>query len=253
MRFIMITPVSVTYLKQEAKKLKKTHGLTMSKALDEVSRKLGFCNYRHYLNIYESNLEQLKSSKEVLLKKICLESDLVRKMELAVLFIQDFKIPFRDILDILNQFQNSEKAVQFICEKLNLVENEIRVFLLNDFLSEEGQDEINFRAPYFIAKKIFISHLDYEINGDTLNVDGQYVLQTEFELELDHNDPLSKDARFNDREFEGSFRVEINKDKTITLIHSSMSMDSRLEPIHGFTEEEVEDYYNRFPNERGLI
>ncbi|HGK7609086.1 TPA: hypothetical protein ACJ6J3_00090 [Legionella pneumophila] len=249
----MITPVSPIYLKQEAKKLKKIQGLSMGKALDEVSKKLGFSNYRHYLNVYESNLKEPAPSKEALLKMISSERDMLKKMKIATSFIQQFKTPFRDVLNIINQFQHSRKAVQSICGKLNLMKKEIQSFLLNDFLSEEGQDEINFRAPYFIAKKIFISHLDYEINANALNVNGQYVLQTEFELELDHNDPLSKDARFNDREFEGSFRVEINKDKTITLIHSDMSMDSRLEPMHGFTEEEVEDYYNRFPNERGLI
>lgn len=58
----MITPVSPRYLKQVAKKLKKSVGLSMSKALDEVSKNHGFSNYRHYLNVFESNLNQSKDS-----------------------------------------------------------------------------------------------------------------------------------------------------------------------------------------------
>lgn len=62
----MITPVSPTFLKQEAKKLKRSHKLLMSKALDEVSKIYGFSNYRHYLNVYESNLQQSKDSTKYL-------------------------------------------------------------------------------------------------------------------------------------------------------------------------------------------
>lgn len=57
----MITPISPTYLKQKAKKLKKSHNLSMCLALDEVSRFYGFSNYRHYLNVFESNQKQSKN------------------------------------------------------------------------------------------------------------------------------------------------------------------------------------------------
>ena len=127
----MITPISPTYLKQKAKKLKKSDNLSMCVALDEVSKFYGFSNYRHYINIYKSNRKQSAFSKQELLKNISLETDMHKKMELAILFIRNYKIPFRDILDILKQFQDSAKAIQVICEKLNLMKSEIQKFLLN--------------------------------------------------------------------------------------------------------------------------
>ncbi|HAT7045870.1 TPA: hypothetical protein ACGAPA_003357, partial [Legionella pneumophila] len=57
----MITPISPTYLKQKAKKLKKSDNLSMCVALDEVSKVYGFSNYRHYLNVFESNQKQSKN------------------------------------------------------------------------------------------------------------------------------------------------------------------------------------------------
>ncbi|HHT9690318.1 TPA: hypothetical protein ACT9A8_000241 [Legionella pneumophila] len=249
----MNTPVSPTFLKQEAKKLKKSQGLQMSKALDEVSKKYGFSNYRHYLNVYESNLKQAQLTKEDLFKKISLEKDMSKKMELAISFIKESKIPFRDLLDVLKQFQHSEKAIQTICKKLNIMKKEIQSFMLNDFLTEEGQYEINLSAPNFVAKEISIIDLSYEIRDDHLYVDGNYVLETEFEFELDENDPISKDERFKNRKFEGHFEVEINRHKEITLIHSDMSIDNGVTPMRGFTKEEVEDYYKRFPEEEGMF
>ncbi|ARG98265.1 hypothetical protein [Legionella micdadei] len=247
----MITPVSPTYLKQEAKKLKKSHGLLMSNALDEISKKYGFSNYRHYLNIYESNLKQSRSTKEILLKNISLEKDMTKRVELAIQFIQSVKIPLRDLLDILEQFQHSAKAIQMICKKLNVMKSEIQKFLLNYFFTDEGQYEINFRASNFVAKEISVTNLTYEIQNGMLYVDGNYNLTTEFEFELDKNDPISEDDRFKNRRFDGSFGVEIHRDKKINFVHFDMSMDNGLIPMHGFTEMEVEDYYKNFPDERG--
>ncbi|KTD62117.1 hypothetical protein [Legionella spiritensis] len=247
----MITPVSPTFLKQEAKKLKKSQGLQMSKALDEVSKKYGFSNYRHYLNVYESNSKQVQVTKEDLLKIISLEKDTAKKMDLAISFIKESKILFRDSLDVLKQFKHSKRAIQTVCEKLNLMKKEIHSFMFNAFLTDEGQYEVNFRAPNFVTKEISIMDISYEIRGDNLSVDGNYVLETEFEFELDENDPVSKDERFKNRKFDGHFEVEINRHKKITLVHSDMSIDNGLTPMRGFTKEEVEDYYKRFPEEDG--
>jgi hypothetical protein len=249
----MITPVSPTFLKQEAKKIKKNQGLSMSKALDEVSKKYGFSNYRHYLNVYELNRTQSTSSKEVLLNTLSLEKDIVKKMEMVISFIKDFKIPFRDVLEILKSFHNSEEAIQAICERLNLMKNEIQTFLFNDFLTDEGQSDINLRAPNFIAKEVSISDLIYELGGNMLYIDGNYVLTTESEYEFmcDEDDPIRKDERFKDREFEGSFEIKIDKNKKITMEHSSMSTNDRLTPMRAFTEEDVEEHYKRFPEDRG--
>lgn len=247
----MITPVSPTFLKQEAKKLKKSQGLQMSKALDEISKNYGFSNYRHYLNVYESNLKQTHSTKENLLKSISLEKDMSKKMDLAITFIKESKIPFRDSFEILKQFQYSEKAFQTLCEKLSLMKNEIQSFLLDDFLTDEGQYEISFRAPNFVAKTISVMALTYEIHGDKLCVDGSYVLETEFEFDLDKSDPISKVERFMNRKFDGHFGIEISRSKKITLVHSDMSMDNGLTPVSGFTKEELAEYYKRFPEEGG--
>lgn len=247
----MITPVSPTFLKQEAKKLKKSQGLLMSKALDEVSKNYGFSNYRHYLNVYESNLEQLNFSKEVFLKSISSEKDTLKKINLVVSFVRNFKTPFRESFDILVQLKRSKAAVQSICKELNLMKNEIENYLLNDFQTDEGQCEISFRSPNFIAKNISISELTYKINEGVLCVDGNYALTTEFEFELNEDDPVSNDDRFKNRKIEGSFGVEIGRNKNITLVHSDMGVDNGLTPMRGFTKDEVEEYYNHFPDERG--
>jgi hypothetical protein len=188
---------------------------------------------------------------EVLLENISSENDISIKMELAISFIQNYKMPFRNLLEILKEFTHSEESIQTLCEKLNLMRDEIQSFLFNDFLTEEGKEEINFRAPYFIAKNISVSGLTYELDGDMLCVDGDYVLKTEFEFELDKKDSTSKDERFEDREFNGTFGVEIDMNKKITFVHSDMCVDNGLTPMHGFTKEEIEDYYKRFPDEHG--
>lgn len=250
-RFIMITPVSPTFLKQEAKKIKKNQGFSMSKALDEVSKKYGFSNYRHYLNVYELNRTQATSSKDALLNTLSLEKDSVKKMEMVISFIKDFKIPFRDVLEILTSFQHSEEAIQAICDQLNLMKNEIPMFLFNDFLTGEGQYEVSFRAPNFVAKEISMGNLTYEINGANLYVDGNYVLKIEYEFASDVDDSIRNDERFRDREFDGSFEVKIDKNKKITLENSDMSINDRLTSMRAFTEEDIEEHYKRFPEERG--
>lgn len=245
------TFVLLSILKKKARQLQKEKSLTWHQALNESAKEFGYTNYQNYKNISEAHLKQYKSAMEVLLKNISLETDIPKKMELAISSMENYETPLRDLFDILNQFQHSEEIIQVVCEKLNLMKEEIQLFLFNDFLTDEGKNEINFRAPHFIAKEISISDLTYEINEDALYVDGNYVLKTEFEFELDANDPTSKDERFKDREFEGSFGVEVDANKNITFVHSDMSTDNELTSPRGFTEEEIEDYYKRFPDERG--
>ncbi|MFT4060671.1 MAG: hypothetical protein QM652_14145 [Legionella sp.] len=167
--------------------------------------------------------------------------------------MENHEIPLRDLFDILQQFQHSEETVQVICQKLNLLKDAIESFLFNDFLTDAGRSEINFRASNFIAKEVSISDLTYQIEEDLLYVDGDYLLKTEFEFELDENDPISKDERFKDRQFDGSFGVEINRNKNIIIVHSDMSItdSDSFNSTRGFTEEEMEDYYQQFSNERG--
>lgn len=245
------TFVLQSVLEKRARELKKEKTLKLHQARDEAAKEFGFSNFKHYKNSSEADIKRYKSSLEVLFKNISVENDISKKIKLAISFMQSHETPFRDLFDILELFQYSEEAIQAICERLGLMNDEIQSFLLNEFLSEEGRYEINFRAPYFIAKEVSISNLTYEINDDMLCVDGHYVLKTEFEFELDED--VENDGRFNDREFDGSFGVEVDRNKKITMEHSDMGTDSiDNESISsGFTEEEIEEYYNRFPDERG--
>lgn len=185
----MITPVSPTFLKQEAKKLKKTQNLSMSEALDETSKKFGFSNYRHYLNCSEANLKQPKPAIEEILKSISSEQDIFKKLDIAISSIIKFKIPFHEQLDILKLFSRSNDAddsydsdekticeklklaedlrhkdygvepyLQFMCEKLSLMKDEIQTFLLNEFLTENDEDKIydDIDPDHFITKKFSI-------------------------------------------------------------------------------------------------
>ena len=198
------------------------------------------------MNVLDDN----KKHKETCLKNIVSEKVLLKKIELTVLFIQNFKTSFSEKLDVLKLFHSSD-VIQTVCQKMNLMKDEIQSYMLKDFLTEEGEYEINFRAPYFIAKNVSISDLTYELQGEMLCIDGNYVLTTECELELDENDPVSQDDRFKDREFDGCFGVEIDKNMKINFVHSDMSAYDQLSSMQqGFTEKEIKEYYKRFPEEK---
>lgn len=204
----------------------------MSKALDEISKEFGFSNYKHYLNVSETN-KQSKPAIEVLLRNIYSERNILKKIQLAITLLQTHQLPFYEQLDILKLFQQSHEFglhpdfdwlddVHFIGKKLSLVNGEVKQYLFNDFLTDDGVAEIHFRQPHFKAKEISLSELTYEIRGDMLIVDGQYNLKTEFEYGLDEDDLITIDDRFNDCELFGSFGVEIDRDKKITIMHSDI-------------------------------
>jgi len=225
----MSSIVSQSFFKQKARQIKKEKSLSQHQALDQAAREFGYSNYKNYLNVLEANRNQSKQPpKEVLLKNISSENDMTKKVNLAISFIQGFEISFQDLLDILKLFQHSEKDIQFLCEKSNL-KDEIQSYLLNDFLTDEGKDEVHFRQPYFIAKEISLIDLTYEIDEDMLRVDGNYNLKTKFEFEMEEDDPLSKDDRFNDRQLFGSFGITIDRNKKINITHSDIG-----EKFNGF-------------------
>lgn len=151
------------------------------------------------------------------------------------------------LLDIIKQFHHSEENIQAVCEKSNL-KDEIQSFLLNDFLSSKGRSEIEMFYEFYIAKNISVSNLLYEISGDMIRIDGEYKLITEFEFEVP--DCYKGYPHFEDRSFSGTFEVTIDKNKKINIVYSDIGDDNDL-GFTGFTEEELEDYYRRFPNERG--
>lgn len=211
--------VSPSFLKQKARQLKREKSINQHQALDEAAKLYGFSNYKHYLNV----IDEGNQHKEACFKNIFLEKDSFKKIEYAVNFMHDFKVSFREQLEVLKLFHDSV-AVQSICEKLKLMKDEIDLFLYNDFLTDEGKYEVTFRAPHFIAKKVTTSNLIYEIQDGVLCIEGQYILTTKFDYELDADDPISKDDRFNDRYFDGCFGVEIDLNMKISIVHSDMSI-----------------------------
>ncbi len=213
--------VSPSFLKQKARQLKKEKGLSQSEALNEASKQLDYSNYKNYLNVLKANREQSENSKEVLLRTISSEKIASKKVDLAVSFLQSSKIPFRDLLDILELFKHSKKSLNSVCEKSTL-KAELQTYLFNDFLTDESKDEIQMWEPYFVAKEIFLKNLIYEIKDDLLCVEGDYDLEIKFEYDLDENEPESKDDRFKDRWLFGSFEITIDRNKKITFVNSDI-------------------------------
>jgi hypothetical protein len=224
----MITLVSPKFLKQEAKKLKKILGISHCEALDEVSKKYGFSNYRHFLNFYEKS----KLSKNLVLKSISLKNDMSKKIEFEIPCLENSQMSFHKQLEILKFFQDSDH-VQAMCEKWDLMKDKMQSALFDEFLTEQGLYEIDFRHPYFIAKEISVSDLMYEIKGDVLCVDGDYDLKIKFDSEgftliegseliefgSEVPDRYKEQPHFKERFLSGSFGIKIDMNKKIIIPH----------------------------------
>lgn len=208
----MITLVSPTFLKQESKKLRKSLGISHHKALDEISKKYGFFNYRHFLHVFE----KFKVSKDADFGKAPLQTNTSQKICIEIPKFDNHEMSFDEQLDTLKFFQEQEH-VQAMCDKWGLMKEEIQTALFNEFLAEEGDDEIHFRHPYYIAKHVSLNEFMYEINDDILCVDGNYDLIIKLNCDEEITDPL-----FQDRLLSGSFGIEIARDKTITIPHLSV-------------------------------
>jgi len=217
--------VSPTFLKQEAKKLKKSLGMSHSEALDEISKKYGFCNFRHYLNA----LEESKPVKE---EKSSLENSTPKKILFETPFENSSQMPFHQQLDFLKIFQHTED-IQAQCEKWNLMKAEIQSALFKEFLTDEGWYEIDFRHKHFIAKEISVSDLEYELKGDVLCVDGDYDLKItlekfciidgeQVELMYEAPDSCKEYSPFDDRVLSGPFGIKIDRNKNINIHHLSI-------------------------------
>lgn len=255
------TFVLLSVLEKRARELKKEKSLKLHQARDEAAKEFGFSNFEHYKNTSEAEIKQHKSTLEALLRNISLEDDVFKKMELAISFIQSHETPFRDLLDILKLFQHSHELgehpdfewlddVHFVCAKLNLMKDEIRSHMFNEFLTGECENSIHDCYPYFTAKELSVSDITYEISENSIFVDGNYHLT----VESGASEQLKKEnSHLRDGELEGSFGIIIDKNKKMTLDHSDIS-DVTGENMGGpFTEEEVEENYNRLPNERGRL
>ncbi|HFE6147623.1 TPA: hypothetical protein ACF9U4_001661 [Legionella pneumophila] len=265
------TLVLQSFLQQKARQLKKEKSIRQNQAYDEAARSFGYSNYKEYLH----DLKDKNRIKEILLLNIHSEKDMFKKMELGISFIQNVNIPFHEQLTILKLFQNSkedhQKAyaklhvkkdlhdlikypwLQLICEELSFMKDEIQSHLFEDFRTGEGKVDIEDIAPNFIPKDISIHDLMYKIEDDKLSVfEADYKVNLVYDFENIGlvNDDDYKDEQFNDRQISGSFGVEIDRNKQITYLHSDIGLDYGYIPKTEFTENEIENYYNHFPEER---
>lgn len=209
-----------SFFKQRAKQLKKEKSLSQNQALNEAAKELGYSNYKNYLNLLISKRNQSISSKDDLLKEISFETNMSKKIDLAIPFIQNPATPFQDIIDILKLFQDSEKDMQFVCEKTNL-KNEIQQYWFNDYLTGEGESEIYGFNEYYVAKDLSIKEIQYRIDGDHICVDGEYDLTIKFGFELEDESDREKYPHFQDHLWSGDFEISINRNKEITVVNAS--------------------------------
>ncbi|MFO2857372.1 hypothetical protein SCN05_02420 [Legionella pneumophila serogroup 1] len=265
------TLVLQSFLQQKARQLKKEKSIRQNQAYDEAARSFGYSNYKEYLH----DLKDKMRIKEILLLNIHSEKDMFKKIELAIAFLKNINIPFYEQLTILKLFQDAKKDhkkayaklnlnkdihdlidypwLQLICEQLSFMKDEIKTHLFEDFRTGEGKEDIEDIAPNFIAKDISISDLMYRIEDDKLLIfEADYKVNLIFDFEnikLVSEDDY-KDERFNDRQISGSFGVEIDRNKQITYLHSDIGLDYGYISKTEFTEDEIENYYNHFPEER---
>lgn len=219
--------VSPSFLKQIAKKIKREKSLKLSQALDEAAKLQGFSNYKNYLNELKVNQDQSKYEKVKLFKDITTETDLSKKVPLAISFLQKFKTPFKETLSVLNQFEHSEEELQRVCNCLNL-KDDIEKFMLNYFIESKSDIQALPLKEHFIAKKVLVEDLAYEINQDMLRVDGNYNLAFEFEHEVPEE--LKNEPHFNREPMFGEFVMTLDQYKKMVIENPSIGeeFDGRI-------------------------
>ena len=208
--------VSPSFIKQKARQLKKEKGLSQSKALDEAVKQFGYSNYKNYLNVSETDRTQTKSSKESILKQLQTEKDLSKRVELALLLIQKSKLSFSEVFDLLKLFRGSEKALKDICESTSL-RSDIQKFVFDDFIESDGELELD---DHFIIEELVVNDLTYDFQDGLLNVMGSYDLKLKFEFEVP--DEMKHLPNFNRDPMSGGFDINIDRDKTFTVLDSSI-------------------------------
>jgi len=238
--------VLLSFFKQKARQLKNEKSLSLGQARNEVAKELGYSNYKNYLNLLENKRKQSLFSKETHLKKIFSEQDGAKKIELAISAIQNPKISFPELFEIIKLFPYPE-FIEFALEVTKL-KNEFELYLLNGFQTAVGKGDIESFYQLYMAKEISMNNMHYKLAGNKIYVDGCYELKIAFEHEVP--DELKEEPHFKDRFLIGTFEVTLDKNKKITLVDSSIG--EQLE-FSGFTEEELADYYQRFPEELGTF
>lgn len=205
--------VSPSYIKQQAKKIKKEKGISHTEALEEAVKLHGYSNYKHYLNDLKTNRDISNPALEEILKSISLEKEQSEKVDLAVSFFHTGKIPIQDMLEVLKQFQKSKRDVQYLCDQSTL-EGEIRRFLLNYFLESKEDVQALPLMEHFVAKNVVVKHLTYELRKNKLIICGNYTLEFQFEHEVP--DEMKDLPHFRRGPMFGDFEITIDKNNKIT-------------------------------------
>ena len=211
--------VTATFLKQKARQLKKEKNISLHQALDEISKEFGFSNYRHYINQLESNRPQ--AGIESVLKYLSMEKDESKKIEFAVLFVQNNNISFPNMFNLLEQFQQSKNAVQLICEN-SAFDYVAETSMLNYFLqSKEDLQALPLRE-HFVAKNIIIENLVYELITERLNITGLYTIEFEFEFLSEVEEEMRNMSHFKRDPMFGKFEMTIDRNRQVTIANPSI-------------------------------
>jgi len=160
------------------------------------------------------NHEQSEFEKKNLLKDIFSEIDISKKAPLAVSFLQKYKTPFKELFNILRQFEHSEDALQLVANSLYL-EDDIQKFMLNYFVESKSDIQALPLKEHFIAKNVFVEDLTYKFKDDVLVVDGNYNLA--FQFEHDVPEELKDKPNFNREPMFGDFVITIDENKILTI------------------------------------
>lgn len=206
------SPVTLSVLKQLAKNLQKENLLSWHKSLDEAAKQSGYTNYKNYRN-------QTKLEISDFIREISLESHLSRKEELAILFLKNFQGSFQDRFKILEHVSSSSEVIKLICNKSNLIK-EIEAFLLKDLQDDEG-GEVKIYASNFIANKVLLSDLNYEVQEGKICVEGNYEVKLKFDGEIPNE--LNNLPHFNSQPMFGDFKIMVDKNKEIAIDYQTIS------------------------------
>ncbi len=240
----MIKQVSPTFLKQEAKKRKKSQGLSMSKALDKISKKFGFFNYKHYRNfskkydgigtksiaqklqnqkiptkitggfkkVFKDIFELLDKPDEEayvgLMAIIKNDPDSFRKLQATQALLNNFDVTFSKVLSLIKDLISNHLMMVWPYLKLDEeIESELFEFYLND-----GQSQLDSFSPHSSAEDIYLDNIDYSLSEEGLAVTGAFELSVRLQYGSD-SDLSRNNGAVSSHNFFGKFIIEVDQDK----------------------------------------
>jgi hypothetical protein len=214
--------VSPSFLKQEAKKLKKEKGISHSEALNEAAKLHGFSGYKHYLNELESHRRNEDPiSKEGIFERILQEKNDAKKLDLAVSYVHFGKMPFPELFKVLSQFK-SEKDIHYLCIQSTLP-GEVRRSLLNYFLESKEDVQLLPGREHFVAKNVIVEDLKYSLLANELIIVGDYTIEFAFEHEIDEQ--IKDLPHFRREPMFGDFCMSFKMDGKIDIENPSICED----------------------------